>query len=163
MKNFQQSLNIAASPAAVYAALATIDGVRDWWTMDCDGSADVGGTIHVRFGTCYKDLRVERLEPGRAVRWLCTRAHIAVEAVTRHDEWVGTEMVFRIDGEGQGRTRLEFEHVGLVPSLQCYGVCNDGWRHFLASLQQYLETGEGTPYIPVPIPQTQSMERSAAA
>jgi uncharacterized protein YndB with AHSA1/START domain len=163
MKHYQHSLAIAASPAAVYAALSTIDGLRGWWSQDCDGSTAVGDTIHFRFGTCYKDMRVQRLEPGREVRWHCTRAHVEADSVTRPDEWVGTEPVFRISDAGQGRTQLAFEHVGLLPSLSCYGVCSQGWQHFLGSLQQYLETGTGAPYIPLRTPQPQSMTRRTAA
>lgn len=163
MKHYQHSLTIAASPAAVYAALTTIEGLRGWWTQDCEGATDVGGTIHFRFGACYKDMRIERLEPGREVRWQCTRAHIAADTVTRADEWVGTQPVFRISNEGQGRTRLDFEHIGLVPSLQCYDLCYKGWQHFLGSLQQYLEAGAGTPYAPDSAPRKTSMERSQAA
>ncbi|MES2073202.1 MAG: SRPBCC domain-containing protein [Pseudomonadota bacterium] len=147
MKHYQHSLTIAANPAAVYAALTTTAGLRGWWTQDCEGAAaEAGGTIHFRFGACYKDMRVERLEAGREVRWQCTRAHIVADSVTRTDEWVGTQPVFRISDAGQGRTRLDFEHIGLVPSLECYDLCYKGWQHFLPSLQQYLETGAGTPY-----------------
>jgi len=168
MKNYQHSLTIAATPAAVYAALTTIDGLRAWWTQDCEGTTEVNGIIHFRFGASHKEMRIERLEPGREVRWQCTRAHIAADSITRKDEWVGTEPVFLISDAGpghekQGRTRLDFEHIGLVPSFECYGLCYKGWQHFLGSLQQYLETGEGTPYAPESAPCNASMERSQAA
>ena len=166
MKNYQHTLSIAASPAAVYAALTTPQGLRNWWTEDCEGAtAEVGGTIHFRFGATSKDFRVERLEPGREVRWLCTRAHIAADFLTRKDEWIGTEMVFHVSVEGQGRTRLEFEHIGLIPSLECYGICENGWQQFLGSLKQYLETGEGAPYGAVSTcsASSASLERSKAA
>ncbi|UUZ50236.1 hypothetical protein LP420_09885 [Massilia sp. B-10] len=81
MNHFQQTLTVAASSADVYAALSTMDGVRGWWSQDSDGSSAVGGTIHFRFGTCFNDMRVERLEPGREVRWHCTRAHTVGDAV----------------------------------------------------------------------------------
>lgn len=162
MKNYQHSLTLAASPAAVYAALTTIEGLRGWWTEDCEGSTEVGGTIHFRFGSSYKDMRVERPEPGQDVRWLCTRAHIAADSIARKDEWVGTQLVFRTSADGQGRTRLDFEHIGLVPSFECYGLCDRGWQHFMGSLQQYLETGDGTPYV-LESTCNASMERSQAA
>jgi len=67
-------------------------------------------------------------------------------APMRGDEWVGTEARFRIQPLGQGRTRLTFEHLGLVPGFECWDICQDGWRHFLASLKMLLESGRGTPY-----------------
>lgn len=163
MNHFQQTLTVAASSADVYAALSTMDGVRGWWSQDSDGSSAVGGTIHFRFGTCFNDMRVERLEPGREVRWHCTRAHTVGDAVRNEGEWVGTELVFHLSEAGPGKTRIAFQHIGLVPSLECYGMCLKGWAHFLNSLQQYVETGEGTPYVGKPNPQSHSIERSAAA
>ncbi|MFZ6746245.1 SRPBCC family protein [Undibacterium sp. JH2W] len=146
MSHYQQSLVIGADPATVYAALATPEGLRGWWTQDCDVAVALGGSSHFRFGPHHKSMLVERLEPGREVRWLCVEAHIAVDRLVRKDEWLGTHLVFRLTQDGAGRTRLDFEHVGLVPELECYAMCNDGWRYYLASLQQLLETGKGTPF-----------------
>lgn len=146
MNSFTQSLVLRTSPAAVYAALTTPDGLRGWWTTDCDVATDVGGTIHFRFGDCQKDMRIERLEPGREVRWRCTGAHIAAAELAKKDEWVGTQLVFRLTPREAGSTRLDFEHVGLVPSFECYGICSSGWRHYLGSLQRYVETGSGAPF-----------------
>ena len=146
MNHYQQSLVIAADPATVYAALTTPIGLRGWWSQDCDVATEVGGALQFRFGRNYKDMRIERLEPGREVRWLCTGAHMAASELTRKDEWVGTQIVFRLMPQGAGRTRLDFEHVGLVPNLECYDLCSNGWQYFLGSLQQFVETGRGTPY-----------------
>ena len=144
MKHFQQSLILEATPATVYAALTTAEGLRGWWTQDCDVATAVGGTIHLRFGPNRKDMRIEQLQPGREVCWLCTGAHIA--RLARKGEWVGTRLVFRITPDEHGRTQLDFEHVGLVPALECYELCNGGWRYFLDSLHRFVETGRGTPY-----------------
>lgn len=146
MSHYQQCLILEATPAAVYSALTTPEGLRGWWTQDCDVAAEVGGTIHFRFGRTHKDVRIERLTPGREVRWRCTGAYIAAARLTHKDEWVGTQLVFRLTPDREGRTCLHFEHVGLVPAFECYGLCSNGWRHYLGSLQQYAETGRGTPY-----------------
>ena len=148
MNHYQRSLAIEASPAVVYTALTTPAGLRGWWSQDCDIASDVGATHHFRFGPHFKDMRIEKLEPGREVSWTCTRAHIAVREFTRHDEWVGTRIAFRLLPDAQGHTLLEFEHIGLVPALECYDLCNNGWRYFLDSLRKLVETGRGTPYLP---------------
>jgi uncharacterized protein YndB with AHSA1/START domain len=148
MEHYRQELGIAAEPATVFAALSTIEGLRGWWTQDCDGAAGIGGTLHFRFGTCMKDMRVEQLAAPREVHWRCTRSHIAAPSVQRHDEWTGTAPVFRLTADGRGGTVVHFEHRGLTPSLECFDLCRQGWQHFLASLRQYAETGAGTPYIP---------------
>ena len=146
MSHYQQSLIVEADPATLYAALTTPEGLRGWWTQDCDVETKAGGSLHFRFGPNHKDLRIERLEPGREVRWLCTGAHIAVGELSCRYEWVGTQLVFRLTPQGSGRTRLDFEHIGLVPALEGYGLCSDGWRHYLGSVQRFAETGRGTPY-----------------
>ena len=139
MQHFQHSILIEASPAAVYTALTTLNGLRGWWSEDCDIDGD---TIHMRFGPHQKDFRVESAQPGREVRWLCT----ATPGTDRStDEWVDTQPVFHLRSEGEG-TRVDFEHIGLLPTLACYDMCDRGWRHFLESLRQYATTGRGTPY-----------------
>jgi uncharacterized protein YndB with AHSA1/START domain len=146
VNNYQHSLDISADAATVYAALTTTEGLRGWWSQDCDVTHGIGGSLLFRFGANFKGMRVERLEPEREVRWLCTRAHIAASHVTRKDEWVGTHIIFRLTPVDSGRTRLDFEHIGLVPAMQCYDLCRDGWNYFLPSLQQFAETGCGTPF-----------------
>jgi uncharacterized protein YndB with AHSA1/START domain len=148
MTDYSAGFEIDAAPATVYAALATVEGVRGWWTRDCEGRADTGGTFRIAFGRTHKTLRVEQLMPEREVRWRVTKAHIAAAQLSRPDEWVGTQIVFRLAPLPGGRTRLDFEHVGLVPGLQCHGLCVDGWQYFLASLQRFAATGTGTPYVP---------------
>ncbi|HTP73705.1 MAG TPA: SRPBCC domain-containing protein [Burkholderiaceae bacterium] len=146
MNHYQHSLRIEATPAAVYAALTTPAGLRGWWTQDCDVAGEVGGTHRFRFECAHKDMRVEHLDPGREVQWLCTAAHIGAGGISRPDEWVGTRLAFRLAADGATHTRLDFEHVGLVPTLECYELCRGGWQHYLRSLQQWSETGHGTPH-----------------
>lgn len=146
MSHYRQSLVLEADTAAVYAALTTPQGLRGWWTHDCDVAAAAGGIHRFRFGPNRKAMRIERLDPEREVRWTCVDAHIAAAAITRRDEWIGTELVFRLAQDGERRSRLDFEHVGLVPDFECYGICSDGWRHYLGSLRRFVETGHGTPH-----------------
>jgi uncharacterized protein YndB with AHSA1/START domain len=147
MNYYQRTLVINAEPSAVYAAIATQEGLRGWWTDQCTADAHAGGTAHFEFGRTRKDMSIEQLDPNRGVRWFCTRAYIASETLREKAEWVGTEIVFRLTPTFDGKTRLDFEHVGLVPALECYDLCRDGWDYFLPSLQQLVETGRGTPWV----------------
>ena len=146
MNHYQEHFIVKARPAEVYAALTTAEGLRGWWTQDYEGETKVGDAIHFRFGVTHKEMRIEQLDQNREVRWLCTLAHINHPSLTHKDEWVGTQIVFRLTPEGREHTRVDFEHIGLVPSFECYDLCNTGWRYFLNSLQQFVETGKGTPY-----------------
>ena len=147
MNHYQQTLVIEAAPSAVYAAIATQEGLRAWWTPTCTADAHAGGRAHFEFGRTQTDMSIEQLDVNRGVRWFCTRAYIASDTLEANAEWVGTEIVFRLTPTIDGRTRLDFEHVGLVPALECYDLCRSGWNHFLASLQQLVETGRGTPWV----------------
>lgn len=144
MSHYQRSLVLDATPQVVYAALTTTFGLRGWWSEECVAESDVGGTLRFRFGPNWKTMRIEHLAPGREVRWLCTAAYMA--AFPGRQEWVGTRMVFRLAPEGECRTRLAFEHLGLEPALECYELCSGGWDYFLGSLQQFTDTGRGTPF-----------------
>jgi uncharacterized protein YndB with AHSA1/START domain len=147
MNHYQQTLVIDADPSAVYAAIATQQGLRAWWTPTCTADTHVGGTAHFEFGRTQKDMSIEQLDVNRGVRWFCTNAFINGGSISKKSEWVGTEIVFRLTPTIEGKTRLDFEHVGLVPALECYDLCRNGWNHFLASLQQLVETGRGTPWV----------------
>lgn len=146
MKHYTQSLTIEATPAEVYAALTTPEGLRGWWTEECDVDTRVGGEHRFRFGPHYKHMRIDTLDPQREVRWHCTAARIDIDRFTRKDEWMGTDLLFRLAPAPGGHTRLDFEHIGLVPGFECYDLCSNGWQHCLASLAQYAATGQGSPH-----------------
>ncbi len=60
-------------------------------------------------------------------------------------EWKGTDIVFDI-AEKNGKTELRFEHVGLVPALECYEACSDGWGFYINdSLRDLIKKGKGQP------------------
>ncbi|SFB73614.1 Uncharacterized conserved protein YndB, AHSA1/START domain [Polaromonas sp. OV174] len=148
MKHYQRQILLSAPPAVVYQALSTPEGLRNWWTQTCDIAAAVGGQSTFRFGEHYKVMQIKSLLPGHEVRWHCVRALINVDAFTRKDEWVGTDIVFKLTPQPGGKTRLDFEHAGLTPALECFAVCERGWNLYLGSLQSLVETGQGRPHLP---------------
>ena len=146
MNHYQKSFIVKTNPEKVYAAITTIEGLRDWWTHESRGETGAGGTIHFNFGNTHKEMRVELLKPNSEVRWLCKVAYIDHSEFTHKDEWVGTEIIFRLTPDGKDQTRVDFDHIGLVPTFECYEACKKGWDYFLDSLQAFAETGRGTPY-----------------
>lgn len=156
MSHYRRQMLLAATPAVVYQALSTPHGLRNWWTPVCEADTEVGGKASFRFDCTHKSMRIERLEPGREVRWLCVQAHIDAAAVHKPDEWMGTQIVFRLSPQRGGtHTQLDFEHIGLIPALECFEDCKRGWNQFLDSLQALVETGKGRPFV--------SSARAAAA
>jgi uncharacterized protein YndB with AHSA1/START domain len=143
-EGFHLELTLAASPAAVYAALATEAGLRGWWSQNCDVGTVVGATSTFRFGSTSKTMIIEALEPEREVRWRCIACDINHPQIIQKDGWLGTVLTFRLEAQGNG-TLLRFTHLGLVPEIECYDLCSKGWRHCLGSLGRYLENGVGAP------------------
>jgi uncharacterized protein YndB with AHSA1/START domain len=147
MNHYHRQLFLDAPPAAVYQALATPQGLRDWWTQTCDIATTVGGQSTFHFNQTRKVMQIETLAPAREVRWLCVQAHIDASRLQHKDEWVGTHIVFKLSPQDGGSTRLDFEHIGLNPALECFDICRDGWNQFLGSLQSLVETGQGKPFV----------------
>jgi uncharacterized protein YndB with AHSA1/START domain len=148
MDHYRRHLLLAASPRAVYAALTTQDGLRQWWTHTCDVGTEVGSRSTFRFGPHHKVMEIERLVPEREVVWRCVVAHIAVASFQRKDEWVGTRIVFRLSPARDGKTVLDFEHIGLTPEFECHEACVEGWDQYLGSLKALVESGQGAPFVP---------------
>ena len=60
-------------------------------------------------------------------------------------EWINTKLIFDINKEGL-QTKVTFTHEGLVPSYECYDVCNDAWTSYIhGSLKDLITTGKGKP------------------
>lgn len=146
MDHFQRRLLLRAPPSAVYTALTTPAGLRAWWTSTCEVGRRVGERAIFRFGESVKVMRIEYLEPARELRWRCIEAQLVHPSVTRPDEWVGTQLVFRLAPRGGGGTELAFEHLGLTAALQCHAICVQAWDYYLESLQDVLAGGPGTAY-----------------
>jgi Activator of Hsp90 ATPase homolog 1-like protein len=125
----------------VFDAVGTLEGVRGWWTRLASGSAERGGELLFQFEGLDETIRmhVDVAQRPATVHWTC-HEH------TMHPEWVGTRLVFNFVDLGPDETELRFRHIGLVPQLECYGVCSRGWDFFLPSIVAWVEQGEGTPY-----------------
>lgn len=145
--NYQSDLVLTAPVASVYEALTTQSGIRGWWTAACDAGTAVGEQITIRFGRTFKVMRIEHLRPEEEVRWRVTDAQLDVPGLTRTKEWIDTTIVFQLVPQSASVTRLQLEHIGLTPQVECYALCSQGWRQFLGSLKSYVETGKGAPYV----------------
>jgi uncharacterized protein YndB with AHSA1/START domain len=149
MRHYSKDVTIAAPAAVVYRAITSPEGLRGWWTTTCEVGTGVGAQSIFRFGQTHNVMRVVSLQPDAEVRWECVEQHHhASGQLTRTDEWAGTSVVFRLVAVSPSTTLLHVEHIGLVPELECYDICNTGWNHFLGtSLKGFVETGKGSPFV----------------
>ncbi len=141
-KDFTISIKVSQSPQQVFAA---VNNVRGWWSGDIEGPTDhLGAEFHYR----YKDIhstthKIIEFVPDKKVVWSTPESRINFVKDTR--EWDGTTIVFEIERRNN-KTELRFTHVGLVPSIECYGGCSEAWTYYIKdSLKALIETGKGQP------------------
>ena len=141
MADIIHRVGIKASPAKVYAALATVEGVAGWWTKETTGVSKPGGTIDVRFLTPQgkeiggMTMDVIALEPNRKVHWRFKQGP---------DEWIGTDATFDIAQDGD-YTIVLFGHRNWREPVEFMAHCSMKWATFMLSLRELVETGRGKP------------------
>ncbi len=141
-KDLTMTFSVNKTPEEVFDA---VNNVRGWWSEDIEGRTDKpGGAFKYR----YKDMHVSTQKitefvPGRKVVWHVLDSRI--NFVKDKDEWTGTDIVFGI-ARKKGKTELTFTHVGLVPGLECYDACQEGWGFYInESLKRLITAGTGQP------------------
>jgi hypothetical protein len=141
-QNYTTSFTVDQSPEEVFAAVNNVPG---WWSGEIDGRTDELGA---EFSYRYQDLhrstqKITEFVPGKKVVWHVADAKIAF--VKDKDEWNGSDIVFEIARKG-GKTELRFTHVGLIPTIECYGKCVGAWGYYInESLRSLITTGKGDP------------------
>jgi len=137
---YTTALTVNQSPQEVFDAIAN---VRAWWDGDIEGRTDRLGAV---FTYRYKDFhrsthKITEFAPGKKVVWHTTDA--SINFVKDRTEWNGTDIVFEITQKGD-QTELRFTHVGLVPTIECYGGCSEAWDSYIANrLRGLIANGEG--------------------
>lgn len=139
---FTTSFVVDQTPDEVFDAIAN---VRGWWSGEIDGVTD---TLGAEFTYRYKNLhdttqKITEWVPGKKAVWHVVDSHI--NFVRNTTEWNHTDIVFEITRKN-GQTELRFTHVGLVPTIECYGGCSGAWGFFINdSLRSLITTGKGQP------------------
>ena len=136
MPDILHKLSIGAPKERVFQALATRDGLANWWTATTEGESAPGKTLGFRFGEHVTEMRVDELQPGTRVSWQCTNSM---------PDWMGTRVTFDLAEEG-GRTTVRFGHRQWAESSDFLAHCSTKWATFLLSLREYVETGKGRPF-----------------
>lgn len=128
--------------AEVLDALTDETVISRWWTA-VTRSERHGDEVQLFMGgdTPAVVLTVEHVPGTSDVTWAVTECRAATD-------WVGTTPSFAVRPAGDGTCSIAFRHVGLSPALECFDQCRAGWNHFMPSLHQFLETGEGRPNEP---------------
>jgi hypothetical protein len=140
--SYTTTFAVDQTPAEVFAAIVD---VRGWWSKDIEGPTDRPGhtfTYHLQdLHRC--EVRVDELIPGERVAWTFVDSYFSFTRDAA--EWKGTRVIFDI-AHIDGKTVVTFTHVGLVPAVECYAACSDGWCTYInGSLKTLITTGRGEP------------------
>jgi uncharacterized protein YndB with AHSA1/START domain/ketosteroid isomerase-like protein len=136
-RDYARVVPIKAPPQKAFDAVATIEGIRGWWTSIASGSTAPGGEIHLGFQGMDEEtvLRVVTRESPRLARWFCL-LH------TGAPEWNGSRITFELAETDDG-SELHFRHDDAPAEMVA-----PGWERFLGSLRELAETGGGRPFSP---------------
>jgi uncharacterized protein YndB with AHSA1/START domain len=140
--DIRHRVGISAPLGSVYEAVATTEGLSEWWTRDgVRGESSEGSKLQFFFGQPEPAavMEVARLSPDGHVSWTC---------VEGHDEWVGTKITFDFTHKDDEtvETVVLFTHADWREPVEFMAHCSARWAYFLLSLKSYLETGRGTPF-----------------
>lgn len=137
-------LKIKASPATVYAAVATETGIQGWWSKECSVGETEGAKSVLKFNKegniVEMGFRTLELQPNKKVVWECTD--------NGNSTWPGTKIITEITETPEGCS-VVFSHAGFDEKWKGqppFEMTKGGWQHFVASLVSYCEGGEGQPW-----------------
>jgi hypothetical protein len=140
--SYTREILVSNTPSAAYRALTT--EFDKWWTASSTPNTEVGDTVTFRFDPTYWTMRVTKLTTNQNVELKCIEAHHIHEGLPESilKEWEGTILRWTIQPY-RDHTKILFVHEGLVPSLDCYEICEQGWDYFFVdSLKNYLDHGD---------------------
>jgi uncharacterized protein YndB with AHSA1/START domain len=139
MPDIRHRVVISAPLNSVYEAVATTEGISQWWTREgVRGDSSEGSKVEFYFGSPDPAaiMEVTRLDPEGHVSWNC---------IEGADEWVGTNLGFDLTANGD-ETVVLFSHADWREPSEFMAHCSARWAYFLLSMKSLLETGKGTPF-----------------
>ena len=128
------SVEIAASPAEVFAALIEPARLNQWIAERAEVEPEVGGRYD--FGWDHGPVKILELEPDKVLAYSWRHSFQDAE----HPD--STVVRWELEGS-QGHTYLTIVHSGFGGTGRKTEGYQVGWMEFLASLQRMLEIGAG--------------------
>ena len=140
-RHYHRSISANISPGEAFERIARIS---DWWTAGVRGNLrNLGDAFTVLFGETFVDFEIVEVVPDKRIVWLVTDCNL--HRMKNKTEWKDTRIVWDVTPDNRA-TRIDMTHVGLVPGVECYNVCEAGWNFYVGeSLLKLLNEGKGLP------------------
>lgn len=136
MADIFQDFPIKVSPARVFEAVSTPQGLDVWWTKTSSGRPVLGEEYVLGFGPGY-DWRAK-------VTKCVMDSEFEIQFFNSHEDWDGTRVGFRL--HGNQTTNVSFYHTGWPSANEHWRVSCYCWAMYLRILRRFLEYGETVPY-----------------
>ncbi len=138
MPDILHDFPVIGTRAAVFAAVATPEGLEKWWTRGGDGEPAVGAVWSLDFGPQYQWQAVVRhLEPDRLIEW---------ELTVADPDWTGTRVRIALEDPPGGLTWVRFSHSGWREASEHYRISSFCWAMYLRLMKHWVEKRETVPY-----------------
>ncbi|WP_421796178.1 SRPBCC domain-containing protein [Haliscomenobacter sp.] len=131
-QNYSRTWLVADAPAIIFQKILD---VRGWWSglysEKIEGSADKLGDefdFLAGDGLHYSRQKLVELILNQKIVWLVTESKLSF--IEKKDEWTGSKLCFEFAEKGN-ETEVRFTHEGLVPEIECYEACSNGWSAYL--------------------------------
>lgn len=124
---------INATREKVYSAIATPQGIDNWWAKESSGIPELGQTYNLFFEPEYYWTAIVSINlPNEAFELTMQNSD---------SDWEGSKVGFRLL-ERDERTEVQFYHTGWKADNEHFRISNYCWAMYLRILKRYLEFGE---------------------
>ena len=137
MPDILQDFPIKATPAEVFQAVSTPEGLAQWWTETSAGHPAAESEYELGFGPEYQwRAVVSCFDPAKRFELTLTKAD---------GDWTGSKVGFEL-GPSERGTQVRFYHRGWPSENEHYRISCHCWAMYLRLLRRHLEAGEFVPY-----------------
>jgi len=141
MSNYSARIQSHLPTKKVYKIIT--EEMANWWTPMSSKFLALGDFAKTEFGgESYWVFEATVLNEYHLIELTCCEANHVHNGLSENirQEWLNTILQFQISEE-RNITSIKFTHKGLLPELECFEVCKNGWDYFfLKSLKKYLDS-----------------------